>query len=310
MVEVPQVTRNTGATIPLVGLGCWMGVPGGDQRVYLMCMKAIAAGYRHIDTAAGYANEEHVGQAIRDEFFVTTKLANTAHHEVSEALDISLSKLGLDYVDLYLIHWPQASVDSKALGPDDHPTINDTWADMEKVHADGRAKAIGVSNFSIKTLETLSETWKVVPAVNQVEMHPYLPWDDLKGYCDGKGIHLTAYSPIGRPSSGSKAPPLLRNDLVVKLAEKYSATPSQIVLSWGVQRGTSVIPKSENEERLRQNISLVLLDDADIKAINELHTQLGLHRSLLTYHKEGGLFGWTYEQLGWPFNGEGVVLKA
>lgn len=128
---------------------------------------------------------------------MTTKLDNPKHGEVSEALDASLSKLGLDYVDLYLIHWPQARTATGSLKPDEHPTINDTWADMEKAHASGKAKAIGVSNFSIKTLERLAKTWKIVPAVNQVEMHPFLPWNELKAYCEAKGIHLTAYSPLG-----------------------------------------------------------------------------------------------------------------
>ncbi|VDC01484.1 unnamed protein product [Peniophora sp. CBMAI 1063] len=302
--------------MPLIGLGCWMGVPGGGQRVYDMCKKAIAIGYRHIDTAAGYANEEQVGQAIRDsgiprkEFFVTTKLANTDHHDVPRALDTSLSKLGMDYVDLYLVHWPQASLDGRALAPDEHPTINDTWEGMEKVYKDGKAKAIGVSNFSIRTLEELEKTWTIVPSVNQVEMHPFLPWNELKIHCDLKMIHLTAYSPIGRPNSGSKAPSLLQNETIVSVAEKYGVTASQVLLSWSVQRGSSVIPKSENEERLRQNITILRMEDPDLKAINELYKQPGLHRSVLTYHKEGGIFGWTYEQLGWPFNGEGVVVNA
>ncbi|VDC01485.1 unnamed protein product [Peniophora sp. CBMAI 1063] len=316
MTSVPQARLNTGATIPLVGLGCWMGVPGGGERVYNMCMKAISLGYRHIDTAAGYANEEQVGKAIRDsgiprsEFFITTKLANEeAHAAVSKALDTSLANLGLEYVDLYLIHWPQAAMNGKVLQPDEHPTINDTWADMEKVFEEGRAKAIGVSNFSVKTLKRLEETWKVVPAVDQIEMHPFLPQNELKAYCEEKGIHLTAYSPVGQPSETSKAPSLLKNDLIVELAGKYSATPGQILLSWGVQRGTSVIPKSENEERLRKNITVVKLEDADVKMIDELHTRPGLHRSTLPYHGDNGVFGWTYEQLGWPFNGEGIVIK-
>ncbi|KZV64308.1 Aldo/keto reductase [Peniophora sp. CONT] len=279
MSDVPRVTLNTGATIPLLGLGCW--VPGGGQgeRAYEMCRKAIDLGYRHLDTAANYVNEENVGQAIRDssiprsEFFVTTKLDNNVHGDVSSALDTSLSKLGLDYVDLYLIHWPQAKRDDGVtLKPDEYPTINDTWAQMEKVFEEGKAKAIGVSNFSVKTLERLEKTWKVVPAVNQVEMHPFLPWNELKTYCDGKGIHLTAYSPLGRPTEGFSIPSLLKNDLIVKLAEKYGVTPGQILLGWGIQRGTSVIPKSESEERLRQNITLVKLEDEDVKAIDKLHT--------------------------------------
>ncbi|KZV60972.1 Aldo/keto reductase [Peniophora sp. CONT] len=315
MADVPFATLNTGAKIPLVGLGCWMGSPGGAERVHEMVTKAIALGYRHIDTAAGYANEEHVGQAIRDsgiprsEFFITTKLTQGAHHQVSAAIDTSLANLGMDYVDLYLVHWPQAVIDGKTLQPDETPTINDTWADMEKVLASGKAKAIGVSNFSVKNLERLATTQKIVPAVDQIEMHPFLPQNELKAYCEAKGIHLTAYSPIGQPSEKSTGPSLIKNDRIVQLAEKYGATPGQILLSWGVQRETSVIPKSESEERLRKNITIVKLEDADFKAINELHTQPGLHRSLLGYHSKNGVFGYTYEQMGWPFDHEGVVVK-
>lgn len=116
---------------------------------------------------------------------------------MSAAIDTSLANLGMDYVDLYLVHWPQAVIDGKTLQPDETPTINDTWADMEKVLASGKAKAIGVSNFSVKNIERLATTQKIVPAVDQIEMHPFLPQNELKAYCEAKGIHLTAYSPIG-----------------------------------------------------------------------------------------------------------------
>ncbi|VDC01505.1 unnamed protein product [Peniophora sp. CBMAI 1063] len=316
MADVPHATLNTGAKIPLVGLGCWMGEPGGGERAYEMTRKAIAAGYRHIDTAAGYANEEFVGKAIRDsglprsQFFITTKLNNTHHHTVSSALTSSLHALGTDYVDLYLMHWPQAVVDGRVLQPDEKPTINDTWAEMEKLYEQGKAKNIGVSNLSVRNLQRLQKTWTVVPAVNQIEMHPFLPQEETKAWCAAEGVHLTAYSPIGQPSEGSKAPSLLKTDLVVQLAEKYGATTGQILLSWGVQRGTSVIPKSENEERLKKNITIVKLEDADVKAIDELHKQPGLHRSVLGYHTDAGVHGWTHEQLGWPFDAEGVVVKS
>ncbi|VDC01483.1 unnamed protein product [Peniophora sp. CBMAI 1063] len=321
--DVPHATLNTGAKMPLIGLGCWMGEFGAGDRAYEMCRKAIAIGYRHIDTAAGYANEESVGKAIRDsgvprsEFFITTKLHNVDHDKVALALSTSLKALGIDYVDLYLMHWPQATLTSdwpsKALQPDEHPTFNETWAEMENEFKHGKARSIGVSNFSVKNLEKLEKTWKVVPAVNQIEMHPFLPQNEVKAWCDERGIHLTAYSPIGQPTAGSNAPSLLKNDLVVKLAEKYGATAGQILLSWGVLRGTSVVPKSESEERLRKNITVVSLEKADMQALDLLHTLPGMHRSLLAhvpgYHTDGRVFGWTHEQLGWPFDTEGVVVK-
>ncbi|VDC01506.1 unnamed protein product [Peniophora sp. CBMAI 1063] len=320
MSFAPTAALNTGAKIPLVGLGSWMGAPGpGGERAYEMCRKAIDIGYRHLDTAAGYANEEAVGKAIRDsgiprsEFFVTTKLAQDRHHTVSAALSESLSKLGLDYVDLYLIHWPQAIVDGKTLQPEEHPTINDTWADMERVYEEGKAKSIGVSNFSVKTLGQLEKTWKVVPAVNQIEAHPFLPWHELVPYCQAKGIHVTAYSPLGQPGGAEGVPSLVTNELIAEIAEKYGVTTGQILLSWNVQRGVSVIPKSEKEDRLRKNITIVKLEEKDVKAIDELHRQPGLHRSLLAFiHSEDGVFGWTYEQLGWPykFNGKGLIESA
>ena len=150
-----------------------------------------------------------MGKAIRDsgiprsEFFITTKLHNIHHARVAKALSESLSALGTEYVDLYLMHWPQAAAETSdwqktALQPDEHPTFNETWADMELAFKEGKAKAIGVSNFSMKNLERLETTWKVVPAVNQVETHPFLPQSDVKAWCDAKGIHVTAYSPIGK----------------------------------------------------------------------------------------------------------------
>ncbi|KZV64312.1 Aldo/keto reductase [Peniophora sp. CONT] len=323
MTNVPQVTLNTGTKIPLIGLGCWMGEEGAGERAYEMTTKAITAGYRHIDTANGYMNEEFVGKAIRDsgvpreEFFVTTKLISMDHIRVPEALDESLAKLGLEYVDLYLIHWPQAAegegwpFNIKILQPDEYPTINDTWEGMEKVFKSGKAKAIGVSNFSVKLLERLSETWKIVPAINQVEMHPFLPQNELKSYCEAKGIHLTAYSPLGQPIEGQDVPSLLSNALITQIAEKYNVTTGQILISWSVRRGTSVVAKSEKEERLRKNITIVRLDDGDVRAIDELHHQPGLHRSMLAYlHSEKGVLGWTHEQLGLPFNSKGIVEQA
>ncbi|ESK91347.1 aado keto reductase [Moniliophthora roreri MCA 2997] len=214
---MPTLTLNNGQKIPAIGMGCWIGSPGGGKRVYDYCAKAISVGYRHFDTAASYGNEEAVGQAIRDsgiqreEFFVTTKLAD--HFHVKEAFEESLKNLGLDYIDLYLMHWPQAITnihvkpggDNKpdylladALPPEDGPTFIETWLAMEKLVGTGKVKSVGVSNFSIKNLEILLPHCTITPTTNQVEAHPYLPNHELKSYCEAKGILLTAYSPLGK----------------------------------------------------------------------------------------------------------------
>jgi len=278
-----------------------------------MCKKAIEIGYRHIDTAAGYGNEEFVGKAIRDsgvprsEFFVTTKLPNGAHDSVREAFERSLATLNIEYIDLYLVHWPQAVRSGSALQPNEAPTVTDTWAAMEKLVDTGKVKSIGVSNFSVKTLESVLHDAKVVPAVNQVEIHAFLPQVELRKYCEAKGIHVTAYSPFGQPGSSTTIPSLLKNDTITRLAEQYNATTGQILLSWGVQNGVSVIPKSENDDRLRKNFTLIKLEEKDIKIVDELHKQSSQHRSLLSYHNGGKVFGWTYDQLGWNFINNGIV---
>ncbi|KAK1230492.1 hypothetical protein PQX77_006420 [Marasmius sp. AFHP31] len=228
--NVPQFTLNNGTRIPAVGLGCWMGTPGGGQRVYDMVAKAIKIGYRHFDTAAGYANEEQVGKAIRDsgiprsEFYITTKLANTDHHRVAEAFAESLHKLNDDYLDLYLMHWPQATVEGRPSGDN-----------------------IGVIN----------------------------------------------------------------DPTVVKVAEKLGVDPAQVLLSWAVHRDIIVVPKTENEARLRTNITLVSLGRDDLAAIDAIHTEPGKHRSLLGYHNTvpGTVFGWTYEEMGWDMTEGGIVAS-
>lgn len=205
------------------------------------------------------------------------------------------------------MHWPQATKigsngETITLRPDEHPTIIDTWKDMEKLLATGKVKTIGVSNFSIKTLEQLLPQCTVIPATNQVECHPCLPQGDLKKYCDEKNIPLTAYSPLGQG-------PFLLNDTTIRaIAEELHVTAAQVLLSWAVQRGTVVIPKSENEERMTANIQLVELSDAQIDRINSIHLQPGMHKSLLGYHQpDGTVFGWSYEELGWNMVQGGVV---
>ncbi|KAI0687942.1 Aldo/keto reductase [Cerioporus squamosus] len=315
--DIPSFTLNTGHKMPSVGMGCWLGPSGGGDVVEQMCKTALELGYRHIDTAYGYFNEEKVGKAIREsgvprsEIFLTTKLPNHHHARVAESLQESLDKLGVDYVDLYLMHWPQAyGADNKPIPYGQSPTFVETWKDMEKLLGSGKVRAIGVSNFSVKLLETLLEEASVVPAANQVELHPCLPSFELKAYCEGKGIVLTAYSPLGRPKEYDGKPVFLTDEDVVRISKAHNATPGQVALSWGVQRGTIVIPKSENPERIKQNITLIKLTDEDMAALDVIHKKPGMHRSLLRYHSnsaDGTVFGWTYEQMGWNMVKGGIV---
>ncbi|KAJ7129010.1 aldo/keto reductase [Mycena crocata] len=318
--EIPTFTLNNGTAIPSVGMGCYMGSRAfTGKQVYEMCRKAIKTGYRHFDTATGYGNEQQVGHAIRDsgiprnEFYITTKLANGDHHRVREAFDKSFARLNVEYIDLYLLHWPQASVGdidfgqinapNMALPPDEHPTFVETWQEIEKLLGTGKVKSIGVSNFSIKTLSELLAQCTVVPATNQVELHPCLPQDDLKVYCEGKGILLTAYSPLGRSKTFFAQQPVIG-----VLAAKYNTTAPQIVLSWAVQRGTIVVPKSENENRMLANITLVNLSQQDMQEVGRLHTKPGLHKSLVEFHADDeSVYGWKYSWLGWNMTKGGIV---
>ncbi|KAI0827824.1 Aldo/keto reductase [Trametes gibbosa] len=315
--DIPDFTLNTGYKMPSIGIGCWMGTPGGGEVVEKMCKDALAAGYRHIDTAFGYANEEFVGKAIREsgvpreEIFLTTKLPNHHHHKVQASFEESRAKLGVDYVDLYLMHWPQAfTEDNKPIPHDQSPTFVETWKAIEGLLDTGKVRSIGVSNFSIKLLEVLLREGSVVPATNQVECHPCLPSCDLKAWCAAKGILITAYSPLGRPKEYDGKPVFLDDPDVVSIAQSHNATPGQVALSWGVQRGTSVIPKSENPERIKQNIALIKLSKVEMDTLDAIHKKPGMHRSLLRYHEynpDGTIFGWTYEELGWNMSKGGIV---
>lgn len=182
---------------------------------------------------------------------------NTDHHRVAEAFNRSLKALDIEYIDLYLMHWPQGVMDGKHLQPEDHPTYHETWAAMVELLHTGKVRALGVSNFGVPLLESLLKTTKVVPAVNQVELHPCFPRVALRKYCEKNGIVLTAYSPIGQPAPGSVSP-LLTDEDVVSLAKKHGATEAQVALSWGVQNGIVVVPKSENVERMKKNITVYL----------------------------------------------------
>jgi len=243
--KVPAVTLNNGVAMPQLGFGVWQ-VP--DRRAARAVATALEAGYRSIDTAAVYGNEKGTGKALaasglpREELFVTTKLWNTdqGYGAALRALDASLGRLRLDYVDLYLIHWPQPALDA----------YQETWRAFEKIVADGRARAVGVSNFQPAHLERLIGGSSVVPAVNQIELHPRLPQAELRRLHAHHGIATEAWSPLGQGKG------LLDNPLIAGVAARHGRTPAQVVLRWHLQLGNVVIPKSVTPDRIRENIGV------------------------------------------------------
>lgn len=278
----PSFTMNNNRQIPAIGLGTWQS---REEDVYNAVTTALKVGYRHIDTAMMYGNEAVVGRAIRDlkvprsELFVTTKLASVDHTQVAQALDASLERLGLEYVDLYLMHWPVA------LNPENksHPMlptlpngkrdilldrdIVDTYKDMQALVESGKAKAIGVSNFSIRNLKKLlaADGVTIPPAANQVELHPYLPQPELVKFCKEKNIVLEAYSPLGSTDS-----PLMSDKSLQEIANHYNASIANVLISWAVWRGTVVLPKSVTPSRIESNFVLLDLSDEHGQAINRL----------------------------------------
>lgn len=259
--QVPSLTLNNGIEMPQLGFGVWQ-VP--DDEATAAVGTAIEAGYRSIDTAAVYGNEEGTGKGIaasgvaRDELFVTTKLWNAeqGHDTTLRAFDASLKRLGLDYVDLYLIHWPTPA---KGL-------YVDTFKAFEKILADGGARAIGVSNFLPEHLEVLAGETSVVPAVNQIELHPHLQQAEARALHASRGIVTEAWSPLGQGKG------LLEVPTVAAIAHKHGRTPAQVVLRWHLQLGNVVIPKSVTPSRIRENIDVFgfELDDDDLAAFAAL----------------------------------------
>jgi diketogulonate reductase-like aldo/keto reductase len=259
---VPALRLNNDVQMPSLGFGVYK-IPDGE--VERAVHTAIEAGYRSIDTATLYHNERGVGAAVRssglprEDLFVTTKLWNTEHgyDRALRAFDVSLGRLRLDYVDLYLIHWPVPSEDRYV----------ETWRALEKILADGRARAIGVSNFQIEHLRRLLDETEVVPAVNQVELHPNLQQARLRTFDSDHDIVTESWSPLARGR-------LLEHEILTTIARKHGKTPAQVVLRWHIEMGLVAIPKSVTPERIRENIDIFdfELDSQDIAGIATLES--------------------------------------
>lgn len=269
-LSTPSVTLNDGNSIPAIGLGVWQTPPEDTERAV---GAALAAGYRHIDTAAAYQNETEVGRAIKDaaaagvareDVYLVTKLwnADQGYDSTLRAFDASLARLGVDHLDLYLIHWPMP----------EKGTFVDTFKAFAHLREQGRVSSIGVSNFEPEHLHALIDATGIVPAVNQVELHPLLPQRELREVHAELGVATEAWSPLGQGS-------LLSNPTVTALAEAHGKTPAQVLIRWHIQLGNIVIPKSVNPERIESNFDVFdfELSEQDIASIAALEdgTRLG-----------------------------------
>ncbi|OUM83561.1 MAG: aldo/keto reductase [Caldibacillus debilis] len=256
-----SIVLNNGVRMPQLGFGVWK-IP--DDQVTQVLEKAFEIGYRSVDTARIYKNEEGVGRAVaesgipREELFITTKVWNSdqGYENTLKAFEASLQRLGLDYVDLYLIHWPTPKYDQYV----------ETYKALEKLYKDGRVRAIGVSNFDIDHLERILNECEVVPAVNQVECHPYLQQKELKAFCKNHGIAVEAYSPL---MNGKDA---LQDEVILKIAKKYGKTPAQVILRWHLQEGVIAIPRTVTPSRMEENFRVFdfELSEEDMKEIAAL----------------------------------------
>jgi len=285
---------NNGKKMPIIGLGTYRSDP---NEVKAAVKTALKAGYRHIDCAYMYKNEKEVGQGIkeaiqegivkREDIFVTTKLWNTFHRPelVAKGIEESLNNLGLDYVDLYLIHWPTAQDPNGPLfdGPIEDVPIIDTWRKMEELYKAGKAKSIGVSNFNIDRLKDLLEKAEIKPVMDQVENHPYLPQHKLVKFCHDNGLQVTAYCPLGRKTD----PRVLEDPIITEIAKKNNLTPAQVILSWNIQRNVIVIPKSVTPSRIEENLHTVELSKEDFDKINSITTR---QRTILGKSADRSLF--------------------
>ena len=262
MVFAPLVEMNDGRSIPVIGFGVWQ-VP--DDVVVDATLKALEVGYRHIDTACVYENERGVGEALRrcgldrDDIFVTTKVWNTdqGYDQTLRAFDTSTGLLGIDEVDLYLVHWPTPARD----------LYLDSWRALIRLREEGRARSIGVSNFHDAHLRKIIDETGVIPAINQIELHPWLPQTELRDIDARLGIKTEAWSPLG---SGR----LIDDPVIAEVSAKHGKSPAQVMVRWSIQLGNIVLPKSVTPERIEQNIDVFdfQLDDADMAAIATLES--------------------------------------
>lgn len=275
-------TLNTGAKIPAVGFGTWQAAPKEVEKAVEIALKA---GYRHIDCAAIYRNEAEVGAGIkksgvhRDQIFLTSKLWNTKHDSYEDAeagLNKTLKDLGVDHLDLYLVHWPVKFAagdkwfplnDQGVFKASDDDVVR-TWQIMEKLLATGKTKAIGVSNFNVRRLKDVLAIAKTKPAVNQIEIHPYLVQQDLVDFCKQENILLEAYSPLGNNQTGE--PMTLDDPEVHALANELDMDRGQVLVSWGVQKGWVVLPKSVTEKRIVSNFQDKELPHSAMKRLDAL----------------------------------------
>lgn len=292
MAKCPMVELADGNKVPALGLGTWKSAP---SQVYEAVIEAIRTGYRHIDCALVYLNEVEVGQAIahaikdglvtREELFITTKCWNSFHSKnaVLECCTRSMKALGVSYIDLYLVHWPQAYKEGGDLFPKNengHVELADidyleTWQGMEECKKKGWVRSIGVSNFNSEQISRLVKSCVVKPVMNQIECHPYLTQEKLIAVCEGLQIKVTAYSPLGSPDrpwapKGEKT--MTQDETVKAIAAKHGVTPAQVLIRYPIDRGLITIPKSTNKARIAENFKVLgfKLNPDDIRALNSL----------------------------------------
>lgn len=288
--QIPKsLILNTGAKIPILGLGT---LCSKESLKEIIRIAVLENGYRHIDTARDYENEEFVGEAIenmikdnqikREDLFITTKIYNheKGPSQIETVLRDSLKKLRTSYVDLLLVHWPLGTTDPKTKKITQTPLYK-TWAEYENCMEKGLCKAIGVSNFGVQLLLDLMSYCKIKPAVNQIEIHPYLTQNDLIKFCQDQGIMVEAYAPLGSPGTSEWRPfkddfTILENPIIKQIAEKYKKTPAQIVLNWHLNRGYVIIPKTEKKERLNENIKSMdfTISKEDLEKISGLNKNI------------------------------------